>query len=159
MCLIALSDLVENKIPNNLLLVWLGVHSLHLHAVDGSFVSAICGGLLLFLGGFALYVIKAMSPGDVKLLGVIGFVIGVQHVPEAVFFILMSAGLIAGYYLLYNFSCLGISNPLMAITEPRLLLGSNYIGGNNNTFRYRNRLTMPFAPAVAIGLAMFFYFL
>lgn len=159
MCLIALYDLTENKIPNKLLLVWLGMHCLHLNIVDGSFFSAVCGGVLLFVGGLVLYVARAMSAGDVKLLGVVGFVIGLQHVPQAMFFILISAGLIASYYLFYNLSHLGISNPLLAISEPKLLLGSNYQGGNNNISRYQNRLTMPFAPAVAIGLAMFFYFL
>ncbi len=159
MCLIALSDLAENRIPNKILLVWLVLHSLHLHIADGSFISAVGGGALLFSLGMVLYVMKAMSAGDVKLLGVVGFVVGFSHAPMALLYIVLAAGLVASYYLLYNLSFLGVSNPFVVLSEPKLLLGSNYQGGNNNLSRYKNRLTMPFAPAVAIGLAMFFYFL
>lgn len=115
--------------------------------------------LVVFALGFLLYLIKAMSAGDVKLLGVVGYVIGLHYVPQAMFYVLISAGLIASYYLFYNLSFLGLSNPLLVLSEPKLLTGSNYNGANNNVLRYQNRLTMPFAPAVAIGLAMFFYFL
>lgn len=120
---------------------------------------ALGGGGVLFSIGFALYVVRAMSAGDVKLLGTVGFVVGLQYSLEALLFILCSAGIVAVFYLLYNLSFLGVSNPLVAISEPKLFLGSNYEGANNNNTRYQNRLTMPFAPAVAIGLAMFFYFL
>ncbi|WP_261823659.1 prepilin peptidase [Vibrio neonatus] len=156
--LIAIVDLKENKIPNVLLILLFTFQVLTLYTTQISILNFILGGVVLFSGAFALFYIRAMSPGDVKLLGVVGFCVGFDSLGTCVFWIILASGLVGGLFVLYNFSFLGINNPMILINEPKLYTRVNSNVGNTNPWRYGDKLTMPFAPSVMIGLALFYYF-
>lgn len=156
---IAITDLSEHKIPNKLLMLLFFLQSVALvtNAADG-FLNFLLGAVVLFSASLLLYVVGAMSPGDVKLLGTVGFIVGFEALLPVMFWILMSAGLISLLYLAYNLSFLGITNPLVIISELKLYTRTNDASADTNPWRYGTKLTMPFAPAVVIGLAMYSYF-
>ncbi|MFA0189241.1 prepilin peptidase, partial [Vibrio lentus] len=115
----------------------------------------------LFCSGLILYFLRAMSAGDVKLLGVIGLYIGWGSLLDVSYYILIAAGIIGTLYLLYNRA----NNSEMTVRryfEEKIMLVSGIspdIKGEPVVHsRYSNKVTMPFAPSVVIGLAMYSYF-
>ncbi|GEM80155.1 hypothetical protein VSU01S_24000 [Vibrio superstes NBRC 103154] len=112
----------------------------------------------MFAASMCLFFVKAMSPGDVKLLGAIGFCVGLDNLVGSSTWIILSSGLIGVVFMIYNFSFLGINNPMKLINEPKLFTRINQGGKDTNPWRYGDKLTMPFAPSVTVGLALFYYF-
>ncbi|GEA51101.1 hypothetical protein VIN01S_19050 [Vibrio inusitatus NBRC 102082] len=112
----------------------------------------------MFAISLILFFLKVMSPGDVKLLGVVGFCVGFDNLLGTTIWIIFSSGLMGIIFMSYNFSFLGISNPIALINEPKLYTRINKNSKNVNPWRYGEKLTMPFAPSVTVGLALFYYF-
>ncbi|MEZ9920154.1 hypothetical protein BCT86_05645 [Vibrio breoganii] len=155
---IAISDITENKIPNKVLVCWLGIQTIVIISSSVGFLDSFLGGFFLFSVGLVFYTTKAMSAGDVKLLGVLGYAIGWNLSLSFLFWVIISSGMIAMLYLARNLSLLGIGNPIYFFTDPRLFSKNNDISNNSNISRYNQKLTMPFAPCVVIGLALAQYF-
>lgn len=153
--IISCHDLKENKIPNVMLVVLLIFKVISLSFQNGSFWYAILGGLLFFSGGFILYLLRALSPGDVKLLGVIGFYVEYGNLVEASLCITIYSGVVAVFYLMYNLSFLGVTNLSVIFMQPSLLKGSNTNYNKSQVGRYSGKLTMPFAPCVVLGMAAY----
>ncbi|MEZ9834064.1 prepilin peptidase [Vibrio breoganii] len=156
--LISISDLKEHKIPNVLLVLLITYQTLNLVISDTSILNFVLGAICMFMASLGLFFVRAMSPGDVKLLGVIGYCVGLDNLLGSAIWITLSAGLVGSVFMIYNFSFLGISNPVTLFGEPKLFTRINHGGGETNPWRYGNKLTMPFAPSVTIGLALFYYF-
>lgn len=156
--ILSIKDITENKIPNQILLVWLCTNSLIIFFSNLSLTYAIYGGISLFTLGLLLFFLKAMSPGDVKLLGAVGYAIGWDLVLPFMFWGLIASGIVALFYVARNISLLGVSNPFYLISNRRLFFMSNNVGSDSNTARYNEKLTMPFAPCVVIGLSLTLYF-
>ncbi|WP_261834874.1 prepilin peptidase [Vibrio ishigakensis] len=152
---IAVEDLRHHRIPNVYLVLILGVSGLTLVSDNASPLDNLFGFVAMFTIGMFLFLVRAMSPGDVKLLGVVGFVVGWPHVFPAAFWILLSSGLLGGLVVLSNLSRQGVENPLLCLLDVRSVMESSR---NDLHSVYGNKLTMPFAPAVALGLAIFYYF-
>lgn len=109
---------------------------------------------------WSFFFLKAMSPGDVKLLGVVGMVIGWDAMGEVAYWITLSAGLVALFFMMlhyarypdslqklvgrYSFQAMSGQVPLLSVYPSEIAV--------------QGKLTMPFAPAVVIGLALFHYF-
>lgn len=145
---IACNDLMKNKIPNKLLAL-LFVLGILLGFGDLGMKDQFLGFLVYFIFGLILYFLKVMSAGDVKLLGVVGSLFGASSFFSVGYYILISCGLVGTMYLfLYKANALTVSEGSLC---------TNPINNQVHT-RYGEKIAMPFAPSVVIGLAMYSYF-
>ncbi|ASJ37821.1 A24 family peptidase [Vibrio vulnificus] len=159
---VAVYDARDNRIPNAWLLPLTLLACLHwgLKGDSSQLFLAIGAGAIYFGSGLVLFFLKAMSPGDVKLLGVVGMVIGWDAMGEVAYWITLSAGLVALFFMMlhyarypdslqklvgrYSFQAMSGQVPLLSVYPSEVAV--------------QGKLTMPFAPAVVIGLALFHYF-
>ncbi|MCW4441334.1 A24 family peptidase [Vibrio splendidus] len=162
--IVSVYDVEKHRIPNKILILFLFLYFLSVlnsgFSLD-ALVTSLIGGVVLFCSGLILYFLRAMSAGDVKLLGVIGLYIGWGSLLDVSYYILIAAGIIGTLYLLYNRA----NNSEITVRryfEEKLMLVSGIspdIKGEPVVHsRYSNKVTMPFAPSVVIGLAMYSYF-
>ncbi|CDT40517.1 A24 family peptidase [Vibrio coralliirubri] len=164
--LIAVSvyDVEKHRIPNKILILFLFVYLLSMFNSNYTFdwfLMSLFGFVAFFCFGLLLYFLRAMSAGDVKLLGIVGMYLGWGQLLDASYFILLSSGVIGTFYLLYNFSN-SSSLSIKGYFENKMLT----LGGVAPVLdksaslhaRYSHKATMPFAPSVVIGLAMYSYF-
>ncbi|AIL71458.1 TPA: prepilin peptidase [Vibrio vulnificus] len=159
---VAVYDARDNRIPNAWLLPLTLLACLHWVA-KGDFSQlflAIGAGVIYFSSGLVLFFLRAMSPGDVKLLGVVGVVIGWDAMGAVAYWVTLSAGLVALFFMMlhyaqypdslqklvgrYSFQAMSGQVPLLSVYPSEVVV--------------QGKLTMPFAPAVVIGLALFHYF-
>ncbi|MDN2667560.1 prepilin peptidase [Vibrio splendidus] len=162
--LIAVYDVEKHRIPNKILILFLFLYLLSMlndNFTLSALVSSLTGSAVFFSAGLFLYFLRAMSAGDVKLLGVIGLYIGWGSLLDVSYYILVASGMIGSLYLLYN----RVNNSEMTVRryyEEKLMLVNGIspdIKGKPVVHsRYSNKVTMPFAPSVVIGLAMYSYF-
>nr|WP_279342440.1 prepilin peptidase [Vibrio vulnificus] len=162
MLVVAVYDARDNRIPNAWLLPLTLLACLHWVA-KGDFSQlflAIGAGVIYFSSGLVLFFLRAMSPGDVKLLGVVGVVIGWDAMGTVAYWVTLSAGLVALFFMMlhyaqypdslqklvgrYSFQAMSGQVPLLSVYPSEVVV--------------QGKLTMPFAPAVVIGLALFHYF-
>lgn len=162
--IVSVYDVEKHRIPNKILILFLFLYFLSVlnsgFSLD-ALAASLIGALVLFCSGLILYFLRAMSAGDVKLLGVIGLYIGWGSLLDVSYYILIAAGIIGTLYLLYNRA----NNSEMTVRryfEEKIMLVSGIspdIKGEPVVHsRYSNKVTMPFAPSVVIGLAMYSYF-
>ncbi|MGL4827669.1 MAG: A24 family peptidase [Vibrio sp.] len=159
---VAVYDARDNRIPN----IWL--LPLALFACVYSFstygllflLSSFAAGVTYFLVGLLLYYFRALSPGDVKLLGVVGVIVGWKEMGEAAYWITVSAGMVAVLFMLLYYA----QNPdslsqLIGRYSQQAMSGNlPILSSLQSRGAMQAKLTMPFAPAVVIGLALFHYF-
>lgn len=146
--LISFYDLSENRIPNKLLVLLIIFGFIHGFREVGIREQAL-GLLLYFFSGLMLYFVKVMSAGDVKLLGVVGLIFGASNIVDVGYYILMASGLIGTMYLfLFKVNNLEFQGCSLSINPLNKQIHA----------RYKEKITMPFAPSVVIGLAMYSYF-
>ncbi|MEZ8854069.1 prepilin peptidase [Vibrio atlanticus] len=164
--LIAVSvyDVEKHRIPNKILILFFVFYFLSMFNSNytfDSFLMSLFGSVVFFCFGLLFYFLRAMSAGDVKLLGVVGMYLGWGQLLDASYFILVSSGVVGVFYLLYNLSnssCFSIKsyfeNKIIVLGGAAPVIDKT---ANLHT-RYSNKVTMPFAPSVVIGLAMYSYF-
>lgn len=146
--LISFYDLSENRIPNKLLVLLL-IFGFFYGFQEVGLKEQALGLLLYFSSGLILYFIKVMSAGDVKLLGVIGMIFGASSIVDVGYYILMASGLIGTMYLfLFKVNTLEFQGCSLSVNPLNKQIHA----------RYKEKITMPFAPSVVIGLAMYSYF-
>ncbi|MEZ9897692.1 prepilin peptidase [Vibrio breoganii] len=160
---IAVYDLSENRIPNIFLFLLLSFRIIEITVLDVSLLlNALLSLVLYFFIGLVLFSLRAMSPGDVKLLGVVGAYVGWSNTAQFLYYILMASGVVAFLFLLDGHSRGKPSRLLtsFANVKPFALTDSRSFsqGGGSFHSRYSDKLVMPFAPSVVIGLALFYYF-
>jgi prepilin peptidase CpaA len=162
--IVAVCDVAQHRIPNRLLLLMIMLFLLQL-SIHFSFEQlrvSLTGGLALFLCGLLLYSVRAMSAGDVKLLGVVGLYIGWGNLQPLAYYITLSAGIVGVTYICHHCAShdgLGVKSyfeqKVISVTN----ISSNMEQAKPGIHsRYKDKVTMPFAPAVVIGLAMYSYF-
>ncbi|MDH5929715.1 A24 family peptidase [Vibrio splendidus] len=161
---VSVCDVDKHRIPNKILIMFIFVYLLSMFNRNYTFdvfLMSLAGAVVFFCFGLLLYFVKAMSAGDVKLLGIVGMFLGWGQLIDASYFILISAGVIGTFYLLYDFSNSN-SLSIKGYFENKLIMlgGVTPITDKGSAVhaRYSNKVTMPFAPSVAIGLAMYSYF-
>lgn len=161
--IVAVCDVAQHRIPNRLLLLMVILFFLNL-SIQFSFEQlrlSLIGGCVLFIVGLLLYLLKAMSAGDVKLLGVVGLYAGWGDLQSIGYYIIISSGIVGLTYVLHNFAnryyleAKGCSEQQVTSRDQVTSVSESNLG---NQSRYKNKVTMPFAPAVVIGLAMYSYF-
>ncbi|CAM4246796.1 A24 family peptidase [Vibrio agarivorans] len=154
--LIGLFDARENRIPNSLVLSLALIGMAYQWQVSGevnsALLSASCGALM-FLGGLVFYFLKLMAPGDVKLMGAVGCFVGWSSIGSAIVWIAVATVLIGTLYITY-FRSLQLSRARSS------LLFTSSAGVNQSVSRTlpNERLLMPFAPVVVVGVALSSYF-
>lgn len=161
---VSVFDIKENRIPNKVLILFILLYfilSINSGITWDSLAISLTGAVAFFASGLVLYFLRAMSAGDVKFLGVIGLYVGWGNLLNTSYYILIAAGIIAVFYLLYN-RANSESLTVKSYFEEKLMLVSGMSTSTSNMAaahsRYSNKVTMPFAPSVVIGLAMYGYF-
>ncbi|KGY12569.1 hypothetical protein NM22_10375 [Vibrio tubiashii] len=159
---VAVTDARENRIPNLYLLLILIVcvidKSLSMDALPNLMWSTIAGACF-FLTALILHLLRVMAPGDVKLLGVVGFWLGWGHLLEVTFWIAVASVGIGFFYALMNRAQSGGSLKQMVSKYSMIAAyGSGSYARMLSTKNIEGKLRMPFAPVVVIGLAMYQYF-
>ncbi|ANO32220.1 hypothetical protein A6E01_02895 [Vibrio breoganii] len=156
---VSLCDLREQRIPNFLLVVIIITRLIELTISFNAnvFVQSVTSAFILFGIGLFFFFLRAMSPGDVKLLFVVGFITATPDVSSLLFWLLMGGGLVAFFY--YFFHRANLINSKGSISNLGTAdLDEQSKGNPRSSIRYGNKLVMPFAPSVMIGMAMFYYF-
>ncbi len=159
---IAVVDAREHRIPNIGLLIVLILSSLYyLVSPDpvAALVSALLAALVLFVGALLLHIIKVMAPGDVKLLGTIGFVVGWDQCLSTVYWIALTSVIVG-----ILFSAVHVAeNPHVFKSTLRRYAASTPLDQSSTEKKQSpiftaGKLQMPFGPIVVIGLALSHYF-
>jgi prepilin peptidase CpaA len=159
---IAVSDAREFKIPNKWLLMIL-LLSFFIKVLDSKSLTvlmySLLAGLIFFIGGLALYFLGAMAPGDVKLLGVVGFWLGWGELISAMQWIAVATVVVGSFYALMQVAITGhkIKSSMeyyVTYLASKKILKSSSTEVMTNT----DKLVMPFAPVVVIGVALHSYF-
>ncbi|CAH0541208.1 prepilin peptidase [Vibrio marisflavi] len=156
---IAVFDAREHRIPNYALLLVLVtaiIHKAFSASPAPSLIEAFIGALFMFGFSFVFFMLRAMAPGDVKLLGVVGFVVGWHHLLDTAFWIAVSTVIVGSFYAVYRLA----ERPELAQTT--MFKYSVIVSGKGRDLISNdvgaNKLRMPFAPIVVIGLALHQYF-
>jgi prepilin peptidase CpaA len=150
--LVAVYDLKENRIPNYCLLLLIVLYVLEAFAFPLPLSEVgmnILAAIAMFSASMLLFFLRAMAPGDVKLLGVLGYWIGWGNLLSTSFYILLSAGVIGLLFILYD-----LASPTSKYRNLILLLDKE----NRERYVREDNLRMPFAPAVLLGLALHQYY-
>ncbi|WP_167494609.1 MULTISPECIES: prepilin peptidase [Vibrio] len=157
--IISVYDLRDNRIPNIWLLPLIISSVAHHVMISGwnAGLLALAAGGVAFLFGLTLYFIKAMAPGDVKLIGAVGVFIGWGNLLAACYWIIIGAGVVGILFSLQFFATRTQESKLALNKYSQLFLYGNgkalYSSPHTD-----NKLRMPFAPSVVIGLALYSYF-
>ena len=156
---IAVFDAREHRIPNYALVYVLLAAILH-KLVSATpiplLIEAFIGALFMFGFSFIFFMLRAMAPGDVKLLGVVGFVVGWNHLLDTAFWIAISTVIVGSFYAAYRLA----ERPELAqmtIFKYSVIASGKGRALISNGVRV-NKLRMPFALIVVIGLALNQYF-
>ncbi|AIU67738.1 A24 family peptidase [Vibrio coralliilyticus] len=161
---VAVSDAKEHRIPNTFLLIILFLDLINKLFIIQDYpllLWSVGTGITCFICALILYFLKVMAPGDVKLLGVVGFWLGPEHITQAVFWIAISSVVVGIFFALLR---------LAESPEKAKVLFSKYslfaLYGASGTKmlgppkqKMSDHYQMPFAPVVVIGIAIYFYFL
>lgn len=144
------SDAQRHRIPNQLVGILLLVVLADLCLKSNvEWVLHFKGFLVTFSVGFLIYLMRAMAGGDVKFLAVVGLWLGAETMWQATPYIIVSGGVVGFFYLALH----------MASTyEPILKQVKAYVVQKVTPgWKSRQPLVIPFAPAIVIGLAYYFY--
>lgn len=157
--IISVYDLRDNRIPN-IWLVPLILSSVAHHVITSGWDAGLLSlgaGVAAFIFGLLLYFLKAMAPGDVKLIGAVGVIVGWGELWSACYWIIIGAGVVGILFSLQFFATRSHESKLALNKYSQLFL---YGSGKNlyPTEKLSNKLRMPFAPSVVIGLALYNYF-
>ncbi|UUM30082.1 A24 family peptidase [Vibrio japonicus] len=167
LCLIGVSDAREHRIPNQLLLALLVITTLEVLFTPlfdewlEVFTDKATSFVLCFTVGLLLHFMRVMAAGDVKLIAVLGFLLGLEPLTDYLFYTCVSTAFVGSMYWALNKlpSNLGDKNrgdfSLLSVSAVA------YVGGEKikHAVTTQQGLTyMPFAPVLIIGLAMYHYF-
>ncbi|ANQ22465.1 peptidase A24 [Vibrio natriegens] len=147
---IGVSDVQRHRIPNFMIVALLVVVIAELClAADVIWWQHIKGFLITFAVGFAFYALRLMAGGDVKLLAVIGLWLGGSTMWQVMPFVVVAGGVVSLFYLALHVASSreSIGLQMKAYAVQRVSPGS----------REQQPLVIPFAPAIVIGLAYYFY--
>ncbi|MDG3087327.1 prepilin peptidase [Vibrio hannami] len=149
--LVALYDLKENRIPNYCLLLLIVLYVIDALISFSSWSEIgmnLVAAATMFFSCLVLFFVRVMAPGDVKLMGVLGYWIGWGNLLDSSFYILISSGVLGILFILGD-----LVNPASKYRNLILFLDKD----GRKEFLTKDNLRMPFAPSVFIGLALYQY--
>ena len=157
---LAIFDARENRIPNQYLCLLLCAAILEIFLssdVTVGMSSAILGGCFFFGLGWTMYLSKAMSAGDVKLLAVVGFIVGWGSLTPVFVSICFATVMVGSFYC---FQYLAYKPMLLkqSLTRYQLAAYGGLQALKQSGGKSEDKIRMPFAPIVVIGLAWHQYF-
>jgi prepilin peptidase CpaA len=155
--MIAVTDAREHRIPNVLVLLLIGtaiLYQWHQSPEWLALLHSVGAGVGLFLIGFIFYLLRAMAPGDVKLLAGVGIFLGWGQLACGGAWIGVSCLFIGGMYLLL--SHVQQFQPFSQFVAPFKVRSEQSISCDRHQSYGSYR--MPFAPVVVIGLALHSFF-
>lgn len=161
--IIGVFDAREHRIPNILVILILGIASIDLifnappEQTQQLLWHSLTGFGLCFLLSFLLYLFKAMAAGDVKLIAVLGFLLGQDELLNYLQVTSWVCVVVGSMYWLLNRAARparqAISQPANGTEiKPRF-----YYVPSGLAFVALPVTSMPFAPILVIGLAMYQY--
>ena len=169
---IGVSDAKAHRIPNKLLLlllvllcvcVFLSAPQVTWWLAFGD-KSAAFG--LAFVFGLAMYLLKVMAPGDVKLIAVLGFFLGTGELVNYLFYVCLSTAFVGPMYWLMNRLQLALNSGHSGGNISQLSLTGMVVSMQLGKQELKKKITtgkdltyIPFAPILIIGLALQQYFL
>lgn len=163
-------DTREHRIPN-LCVLLIFIFALIMKLVDGvsgiSILHDFAVGCVFFIFGFMLFLLRAMAPGDVKLLGAVGFFLGWENALAGALYIAAAMIIIGAFYYFY-FHAQTCHPPVFTTIKDHLShaeLSWLSVGVLFSQY-YRVRVAkadssanrMPFAPVVVLGVSLFQYY-
>jgi prepilin peptidase CpaA len=158
LCLIAFSDAQYFRIPNIYLATILVISTVLKLYTPNPFdviLWSLASGMTFFFISLVFYFIRAFAPGDVKLLGVVGYWLGWRDFGDVLFWISISTVSIGCLYLI-NY-CIKRDLSIKALVLSYYSVFS--VGkANSSPLLIGSELVMPFAPIVVVGLALNSYF-
>lgn len=159
--MIGIKDAEKHRIPNKLLFILILLIVIEWVAINPSLIvlqEKALGGILMFAIGLLLFFLKAMAPGDVKLLAVVGFLVGLPQLQSVGYWVIISAGIVGVFYAFYySIESPQFGNRVKKNTNKLTIQQEALMLATRNTVM--KKTVMPFAPAVVIGLALHQYFL
>lgn len=96
-----------------------------------------------------LYALRLMAGGDVKLLAVVGLWLGAGDMWQSTAYIILAGGVVSVFYLAFYLA----SSPITLTEHARYYTIQKATPG----WKAKQPLVIPFAPAIVIGLACYFY--
>ncbi|WP_117235280.1 prepilin peptidase [Vibrio maerlii] len=156
---IAVSDAREHRISNASLFLIVMVSFIDILSTPEPLTSlswSVISFLTLFLIGLSAYFLGALAPGDVKLLGVVGFVVGWGSLYETICWILISGVLVGIFYLA---SFIATRTDYLQYLYQKVLFKSPVEKTDLFDSNEVSKMYMPFGPVVVIGIAMSRYFI
>lgn len=171
---IGIFDVREHRIPNMYVLLVL-IFAVLMKLADGTsgirfmaIFQDIAAGMLFFLFGFVLFLLKAMAPGDVKLLGSVGFFLGLNDALTGAFYIALSMVIIGLFYYFYfraqtyHPSVLSLAKNYFSHSElsslSLVVFFRQYYGVGQQKPEGMVTNRMPFAPVIVLGVSLFQYY-
>ncbi|WP_423839810.1 prepilin peptidase [Vibrio mytili] len=147
---IGVSDAQRHRISNKLvcaLFLVVGVSLAQQFNLD--WLIHLKGFLITFAIGFGLYITRVMAGGDVKLLTVIGLWLGAKTMWQVTPYIIIAGGVIGCFYLALHMasSTIPFTQQFKGYAIQKVTPG----------WKSKQPLVIPFAPAIVIGLAYYFY--
>ena len=150
---IAVIDLRDNKIPNVLLILILTASTFEKAAQSNAYSLigwSVIACAISFLGALCFFFLKVMAPGDVKLIGVIGYWLGWGNLLSAYFWIAIASVVVGVGVIAYKHRV------------RRKILLKEGVGESASHASIENMtpsavtLKMPYAPVITLGLLLFY---
>ncbi len=149
--LCAITDVLEHRIYNNVLLPTLLLAFLFNTLLAGlpglldSFLGLVLGMAMLF----PLYFLRGTSAGDVKLLGVVGALLGTKGALIAGLASLCFGGLLGVLFIAWRLIEPILASQITQITGPDGSTGRPMLGASGDDSAWK--AVFPYAPAIACG--------
>lgn len=164
---IGVFDAREYRIPNYLIIFLFSISAVftlfnswptdNLNATGGH----ILGFFLTFFVGIAFYTLKVVAAGDVKLIAIIGLLVGYSGLYTFTMYLVFCCCFIGGMYWLLNRLMLSSFCPQKTTArsfKPTYSL-DDYPSEFKSDFNTKTDIAyMPFAPIIIVALAMYQYF-
>ena len=148
--IVGVSDAQRHRIPNKLVGFLLLIVLISLHqSTNVDWLVQFKGFFITLATCLVLYTARVMAGGDVKLLAVVGLWLGDEIMWRVTPYIVVAGGVIGLFYL-----ALHLASSMVPFTQQ---VKGYALQKVTPGWKSKQPLVIPFAPAIVIGLAYYFY--
>lgn len=152
---VAVFDIRDNRIPNNWVILSLismvAALAFKYQGITNVPVSNLIAFFVMLVLGFALFSMRVMAGGDVKLMAVLALGTGLEHLTT---FLMVTVLCGAVYGLFYLFSYISRSH-LTLKDQAVAYLREQIVLRRHLATRISDKIRLPFAPAIITGFALY----